>query len=280
MLAGGWLMAVVLLGQGCNDAPAPAPPAPDPPPADPFSDSDCAACVTVVCSQEVDACAAEPECGPYLSCVFDCPTSEMGDVDAACESACDLGKGSVYHEVREALVACRVLGAGSACSACRDVSWIVDQQCDDSSETDACARCEEERCCQTMGEAKANPEAEAFIQCMLGCFDANGDHCEEACAALHPDGVAAFVRRLACAMVRCLDECEATWPCQVCTGDRCAIEYVALVGDPVGYLLNGCIAACDDSSCAEACMATHPTAVPMLDALVACTEAKCPDVCS
>ena len=161
---------------------------------------------------------------------------------------------------------------------------LLSQQCPASTETDACHRCEAERCCQTYEAYASNAEARANLRCLSACLDSvpGGESCEERCDAQHPRGTEAWAARQACISAHCTDPCAdppvAPDPCLSCEREHCMVELVAATGSKDGYLLLGCVGLCahDDPPCYSECWARYPSARKMLDRSTECMVSRCP----
>jgi hypothetical protein len=182
-----------------------------------------------------------------------------------------------------ALQLCACSGTGGPPDAGSELTGpaVLRQTCAASTESNACYKCEDEKCCQTYARCHANAECEAFKACLLAC--PAGEHCEESCTAQHPNGVSAWAPRLVCMTVHCGTACSsAPVPdCVTCINTFCADEYAVLESTPAGYLLQACIAACPfaDAACIDGCKKKYQSAVQALDALATCSSQKCPMRC-
>jgi hypothetical protein len=255
-----------------------------------FGSSACGQCVHQSCTAEIASCGADPECAAYLSCLDGCPVAADGDVETSCEQACPRGSGSSAQAAINGIALCRTTGGAAGCAACGTGSggggsWILQQQCPTSAETNACYKCEDEHCCQTYASYAESPEAVAYKQCLTDCVNAQGQACFMTCYQEHPDGIERFAPRWACVSLFCGDaDACGTLPltsCELCTNEQCAEPYVALVSDPTGYLLWSCALDCPDGdlACMQACSAEYPSAQPLLEAFLACSATSCGAEC-
>lgn len=261
-----------------------------------FGSSACGSCVQSTCATEVADCGGDPACAARLQCVLACPVAPSGNVDPSCESACP-AVGSTTGQQREAaLASCRATKAAAACPACGAApdagidapaeagpqEWILHQQCSASTETQACAVCEDEHCCTTYQDCLADNACQAYKDCAKDCINNGGTDCWTQCATQHPGGVPHWAARQACILVFCAEPCGGVplTSCETCTNAHCAEAWVAFQGDPAGYLLWACIDACDGvKSCTDACQQQHPTAAPLFEAYATCSMSKCPAEC-
>lgn len=239
-----------------------------------YGDSACGLCVATACSGAIDHCAADPECAAHLSCLRACPLDASGDAAPACEAACPAPTTSAGQNALVALTSCRSIGAGAQCEACGREAMghpLLDQICKEPTANDACARCEEERCCETRCEAAC----QGYVSCMQGC--GGQASCQNECAANHPEGVAELGRWLGCQVPLCRDVCTSLvpGPCLACGLEHCAHQFADCFASPDCYLRFFCGTQCDETSCYAACDAAYPNADALFGAFLLCVGEHC-----
>lgn len=223
-----------------------------------FGHSDCMSCLGQTCSLELTTCGQDPTCAANLRCVQRCPVGPSGDADAACEAECSRSvplAGSTAQAASQALLRCRTQDNGTTCAACGKVATqhgsrdpILNQQCQKSTDQNACFQCEEERCCQTYAKYKNNPDAVKLRQCYGTCGDPDQqEQCQADCRQNHPDGVLDFSVRLFCVTARCGSQCmngQPVNPCTACTLNHCVDSMIACTTDQDCNLLQICTETC------------------------------------
>lgn len=291
-----------------------------------FGRSACTSCLAKTCSDELTACGHDPACAEYWLCVQGCPVGPNGDAEQACEADCTRSRPLLSSQAKAAgaaLYRCRNQDAGTDCAACGKVASkrgshdpLLNQQCAASTETNACYRCEAERCCHSYDQYKRNPEAVSLVGCVQGCLDKkvsascigsclklpdqDQDSCEALCDILasqcqadcrksHPAGVQDFSTRLLCTTARCGQACNngaPLDPCVACTLDHCMDTLIACNTDPDCNLSKLCSETClatgqgYPSGCPQRCLKMAPPAAQQLllaDQL--CGIHSCPAEC-
>jgi hypothetical protein len=271
-------LAALLGAPACESELEPAAPSP-PPVADPFGGGLCAACVEAACQPEVAACASDPECATFWSCVRACPVLESGNVDPACVAACPAADDSGAARLVGDLESCRNQGLGATCSLCGAESRIDGQVCGPSDEEYVCFRCEDEKCCDVEAECNADAECKAYIACLKSCSS-----CQDACVAAHPAGVAKSTPVLACTVKHChsfAPECDLSRvdDCARCAYLDCIDTWVRLNLDPFGYRLAECFRLAASAEERDACIARYPTAELLLRDYAECVAERCVEAC-
>jgi len=253
----------------------------------------CGSCVQTACTSQRQVCDAEPSCALHSACADACASAPGGIIDAACLAACPRGDNAVASRSRAAYDAC-ITGSGVAgCTKCTKpttsdpVSFaeILDQKCGPSTETNACFKCEAERCCETFDACVAEPECKLQLQpCLVAC---KGDKaCQGRCYAAHPKGVSAWARRSTCNVARCATECGGTVDaCAACgITTTCREPNARCTADAGCFLLRACLdETCPtiDDACIKTCKAkVPPTAGPLFDAWFACISVSCVSACN
>ena len=297
-MAAGALLAVALGGCSAKGSAGPAPgnDGGSVDAAASFASSACGTCVWQACAAAVTTCNADPGCSTYLSCEGACGVGADGNVDPTCATQCPAPSSSEGVSAETQLNDCRTTGPGAALSACGTDAVIsnpiLGQKCTPTTDTTACATCEDNSCCQTYANCHANADCEALFHCTVDCQtgvkdDAgstgappDGGTCDYSCAQLHPNGLVDWAPRKTCVQVYCYAPCGGAPPdpCTACTITSCATEFADLKGTAAGYLLTACIDACPTGSnpCNNACIAQYPSAKAASAALGACTVKNCP----
>src|SRR5262249_35232620 len=135
----------------------------------------CGSCVLTTCSRESALCDAEPSCSKHAQCVEKCPADDQGNVDRACLAACPLAEGTAGTRARAAYDTCVTSRGPGQCAACTkpespSTSAVLNQTCGASPETNACYKCEDERCCKTFQGCVDVPECKQQLQpCIVAC---------------------------------------------------------------------------------------------------------------
>lgn len=239
-----------------------------------YRESACGGCVSASCSVSIEGCAADPECAAFLSCLDDCPIATGGDADEACEAACPQPAAATGQNALTALASCRTLGAGAECPACGhppEGHPLLEQACAPPTASDACDRCEEERCCETRCDAAC----QGYVSCMQTCgAEAT---CEDGCAASHPEGVAAFGLWLGCQVPLCRDHCKTIvpGPCLECGLVHCSPQFADCFSTPSCYLRFLCGTRCSTAECYQACDTQFAEANALFGALLLCIGDNC-----
>jgi hypothetical protein len=253
-----------------------------------YQNSECGTCALAACSAGVTDCNADPGCAAYLQCLEGCPVTEEGDAETACDDLCPVADSSVSRDLVARLRYCRAEGVGATqCTACgkiQETNPCLNQDCAPSVETDACAICEDEACCEMYADYVANPEAIALKECLEACPD---DACWLGCYDMHPDGVAAWGARFACYTIFCLEECTTGTPsaCAVCSFSECASPHINCGKNASCHLLSECEAICENMGgttpdCIAQCGEQYPDGVEDFAAFGACTTEKCASECA
>lgn len=254
----------------------------------PYGESECGTCALDACAPAVDSCNGDPGCAAYLECLLACPVGDTGDADAACDAACPIADSSVTQEQVARVRYCRDSGDGAtqcpACGKIQEQNPCLNQTCAASTETDACAICEDEACCDLYAAYRANDEAVALRECLLTCPDGA---CFLDCYDMHPDGVGDWGARFGCIQIFCLSECldGAPPPCASCAFSKCASTHIDCAKNPSCYLLGECQPICESEGgstvdCYDQCAAQYPDGVEDFTAHVACGLEECFSECA
>jgi len=253
-----------------------------------YGDGACGACVKDACAGEIEACAGDPGCAQYLTCLYACPVDAAGDADAACAAGCTVPDSSTAEAARAAVEDCRGFGRGAtqcpACGAPENTHPLLNQECAPSSDPNACFACEDEHCCETYAACEAGAECDALVECIRACPDAGFDACKTQCEADHPAGVAGYGARIGCLLVFCADaDACGNVPldgCSKCINAKCADEFIACWANPECYLLSECSVPCGaDEACIEACGAAHPDGAQAFGDYALCGTQACSAEC-
>lgn len=262
-----------------------------------FGTSACATCVNGACQQAESSCASDAACAGYLECLNACPTDSIGNIEAACESACAMPSGS-SGTLAESYDACRTAGLGAACTACGgDASAVgdaapdipyINEQCSGSKADDssACNYCQSTKCCQVLATLEANnTDFQAMATCINACTTDAGTAdptCLNACFQAHPAGLAAYAPFQACVDVNCYSECPPTpTKCNICSFTTCGTNFAECEGVPDCFEALYCTGdqIAGDTQALDACLAEFPDGMTEYDNLAACVTAKCSGPC-
>lgn len=255
-----------------------------------WSTGQCGSCALTNCARERGLCDAEPSCVAHAKCAEACPADARGLLDAACLAQCPLVEESGGARVRAAYDSCLVGRGMSACDTCPltklppSVERILSQQCQPSTETNACYACEDERCCETYQACVDEPECKQELQpCLVACK--SDKRCAAACYASHPGGVQTWARRQSCLVANCKTECgEPADACVACVIDGpCRETEVRCDSDEGCFLIRACIdATCPDvtDACVQTCKkSASEVSGRFFDEFVSCALLSCSDVC-
>lgn len=287
-------LAVAVAINACSTSSDPAPAStPDAGPADTgtlgWLGGACGGCIAPKCAAQRQACDAEPSCAKHTACAEVCPAAPDGGIDPACLAACPNADNSVATRARVAWDTCITNGAG--CEACPKASApsplsIFDQKCGPSTETNACAKCEDEKCCDTYKACVDEPECQKGLQqCLKDCPTLEPD-CDHGCYDKFPKGVLPWAKRSLCYTVQCTKECvgdpEPCFACVVtgacktpnarCDTDLGCYRIQECVQFTCPKVTDACITECKKKGAAES--------GALFDALLACTIVSCGDACS
>lgn len=235
----------------------------------------CSICIETKCSAEIAGCASEPDCTGYLDCFRACPALPSGAVDETCEDACPDPSSTTGKTALGALIACRKEGAGLDCSECG--AKVPIDECGVTALTDACPKCEEEKCCVTRAACDANPTCLALIGCIKGCTPGD-DACSNQCYVDNEAGVAALGTHLICVFSECPEAstCGPVPEVVQCIAKKCKNTQGACASDLECWLLQSCVGDCAGSvPCIEQCAAAHPSAQQLFVEASACALALC-----
>ena len=253
-------------------------------PAATYASSDCGQCVAQACTNEETACAGDPQCAKYLSCLQGCSLDATGNADPSCEGSCPAP--SSVGSLKDDLTRCRSTGPGAACSACGtivdaggDASDFLHQSCAPTSAANPCAKCKQEHCCQTVDVCIKDPDCTALTLCMASCNTAN---CRNDCLSAHPTGAQKYAPNQACFGIQCSGPtaCKNAGACLTCVVTQCRTAYANCVGDATCFMLFECFASCNGIvPCANACYAKYPSATSTFDTFVTCQSNLCVNSC-
>lgn len=258
-----------------------------------FDASTCWQCSESACGSQITTCNSEPSCAHYLECVLACPTASDGNVDASCASACAAPTDPAAKQDYDLLQACRSQAAKScSCGASTDGGAdggnpILNQQCPTSTETGACAKCEDEHCCVVYQDCQADASCKDFFTCIKACSsDPSWAKCNEDCVQQYPDGLNKAAPRLACLSVFCFDsDACGNAPlssCEKCINAKCPDTFASCFADPECYLASLCVDECPtgDKPCIQDCKKKHPAGATALDEVTLCSAQQCDVECA
>jgi hypothetical protein len=256
-----------------------------------YGDGPCGTCVAEACSDEIDACKADPECPAYLTCLNACPTVSGANADSTCVAACPKGSGTEAKKAIAELDLCRSKGPGAACESCgltvstAYTAPALTQSCPGgSTDPNPCFACIDDRCCDTYQACHDSADCQALRDCLVTCGDDAA--CIEGCAEQHAEGAALWGPYYACGIVRCATDTTACDPtereaCEACLFTDCGDAYAYFLSAPGGYEMEACIQACpiDDSVCDGMCYAAYPEAYAKWGDLASCVGVLCKGKC-
>lgn len=233
-----------------------------------FGDSECAACIADRCRDAMSSCQAESGCAAYLLCLGDCPIAVNGTEEPQCKARCGAALSVSSKPIADALSSCRAEGAGSVCLECGSpmsgpVRDIENQQCLPSTKSDACERCEEERCCQSAAACRNSADCSAVIACVKNCpTGAQEQACAANCYMNHPTGTSLVTIRVICQRLLCSRACPyiKISPCQDCMQRNCLDSMIACARVPECNLLGTCVGLCPigNQNCIKNCWNKYP----------------------
>ncbi|MDC0680334.1 hypothetical protein [Sorangium atrum] len=147
----------------------------------------CTTCLALRCQESYCACQRSTECAALGNCLLGCAAE-----DVACKQAC--------MTAHRAGISGIFLEGGCASELCR-------AQCPSRDALSPCASCRFTGCAAEMNACVADPSCRALLACVELCR-ADGDGCQEACAAMHADGVQTAGAVFACEEAKCGADCE------------------------------------------------------------------------
>lgn len=259
-----------------------------------YGSSACAGCVDGVCGNERSACALDPTCASWLSCLADCPLAASGNVDTTCSSACPPPSTSEGEALRQPYAAC-VATAASGCVACgvsdagsdaptdSGACVPVTDECPVYESDDQCIKCMRESCCDWYDKVgKSSGEGYALTACISNC-DLSDHACYDACIAANPDGIPAWGGFTGCYQATCDPPygCADDTECGRCMYRECGCEYQECLADTPCFLAFRCMQTCNitDPNCVSDCIAAHPGAETGTDKLSTCIGNHCLPSC-
>jgi hypothetical protein len=147
----------------------------------PYGTSACASCVNTNCCSESNACAGDPVCSAYESCLGQC------NGDPACRSQCTTYPVSTASDV-SALSTCLASNCETACALpCGGIANLVSEPPSAAS----CQSCIEGMpaiCAHATGWG-ASHDGDAYWRCVLACPT---EDCRGTCGIANPSGAALF----------------------------------------------------------------------------------------
>lgn len=148
---------------------------------------------------------------------------------------------------------------------------------------DPCTSCAAVSCPEIWCGCSENPECGSLFSCFAMC---GGDpDCQGGCLAMHEDGISDVLLVGGCAGTTCDAVCSFGnpnfGPCQECIFTSCQPEWNACLSEPDCLELWQCFQACEplDLTCQQACYATFPDGVQLLEDALMCSNASCSSVC-
>jgi hypothetical protein len=268
-----------------------------------FGVSECAGCVASECHAEVTACSADPACAARWSCERRCPPGPNGNVLTSCSASCPDPGTPTGKRAFAALSACRISGPASGCAACGEhvtgtreagvpdagqigdagrPNPILNQVCAPSqSDAGACNNCKEAHCCETRAACNADPECNAFFDCLVACPKATVGECMIDCDAKGLPGYLKFNIEYTCVDLNCPAECEyqSPDPCSDCWKAHCLEPYTNCQSDAECSRFFQCLGACSTPACNDGCLRAHPDGALLSDAFGSCVTSRCSSVC-
>jgi hypothetical protein len=154
-----------------------------------------------------------------------------------------------------------------------------------STAPDACGKCQDEHCCDTIAACHADTECMAVRMCQQGCIQLDEparSTCLYKCYKDHPKGANVAGQAIACATYYCaIDQygCDVSKrnACEACEWTKCGDLEAAWYSANTGYELYGCFLTCapGDVPCLKACETAFPESTPAEQAFFDCLTKKC-----
>jgi hypothetical protein len=173
-----------------------------------YGTSRCASCVSAGCCHESSACAANPACAPYASCVGKC----VGD--PACRAQCAIDSPPGNSGEGPALSACLAAQCESACGL--TCGGIINGASYSAVPPDAAAACQTcivgNGVCEASHACGASPDCEAYLFCNGRC---QTEDCKQECGSSHDAGVDLVTAWSMASGGRCASSClgSGSWAC-------------------------------------------------------------------
>jgi hypothetical protein len=256
-----------------------------------FASTSCGTCVFDTCADMVAACDAQATCAEYLGCLKNCSVDANGYAEASCVTACPRPTEGVAKDAAAKLDACREFAIVDECPSCgsNDADAdnpILNQNCPASSETDTCAKCNAERCCETYDTCAKDPGCVDISVCASQCEIATYATCLKACFDQEDaDAVAKYTQDFACFDALCSYGPSCPWeppgPCNDCFLENCTQVMLACDTDPDCMLIEVCVSNCGpNADCILDCQAgKSPETLAKFEARLLCKDLKCASVC-
>jgi hypothetical protein len=259
-----------------------------------FQMSACGSCVQTACGQPIQSCSADSGCAAWFACIEACPAGTGGDADAQCEAACTVPSSPSGASARQAVVDCRLTGAGTQCpcghTAPLDMSMVnplLTQMCSPSTETKPCYVCEDERCCNSEAGCHNDPDCAALQACEKSCQTSppdggTTDTCVYGCLMNAPKKAVAELNSLiTCVEALCVPQCGTVDLCTACELANCQDALIACGTDADCSLIIRCGALCatGDVTCINACQTMFPAGQAKFNALISCAANVCAGQC-
>jgi len=261
-----------------------------------FGGSACNTCIQSSCGTERTACAGDTSCAARVSCLERCGLSPLGNIDEACAAACAAPSGNVaqaYDDCRQRASAVCVACGGSPASDAGGsavADRILGQTCSPGTDTRACQRCSESRCCDTRQACKDNPACwTTLIDCVGACSGADAGNeyeCTIACYQKDRTATQQLGELVACNVARCpaKDECGPIDPCSACLFAKCTAYTIECQSDVDCQLLSKCLLSeCPegrvDAVCRAGCEKRFPAAAILQRQEADCGSLQCAKEC-
>ncbi len=247
----------------------------------------CYQCAAPACEVEQAACNGDPGCAAALACAKACPAAPDGSADPSCLDACPSPMSAAGSEALLSFMDC-VATSAAGCPSCGGGQGgggscafdepVLCEQCDPSTLSDACERCDAENCCTATANIFPPGPGGALGTCWANCPDYA---CEQACYDMYPEQLVYLGSWIACFEVHCRAPalCSPLADCGTCRATECADELAACYTNPACYQAIACVGNCPGMTCSSACLAEFSDGTVAFEALGACLAMRCLEVC-
>lgn len=155
----------------------------------------CQSCVAASCCDQAAACASDPGCSSYESCLLAC------GADYGCRARCVAANRVVAGDTVPKMDQCVVAHCEGVCG----VSCGATGSYAEPDAAQACQDCISARSCGNAEACGSNLDCEEIGHCALGCIS---EDCPLACANAHPDAAAGFNSLIFGVGSECLTVCS------------------------------------------------------------------------
>jgi hypothetical protein len=175
-------------------------------------------------------------------------------------------------------------GDAGVAAGSRDASDGASEEslaCEPRAEDAECELCTRSSCCRQLEKYGDAADATMFEACIGPCED---QACVDGCAEASPVAGAAYDGLGACQIDSCATPCicEASSEdsgCLACVKDECCSDLVPYAMAPDFDGFSTCMEPCEDTTCADGCIAAFPGAGPAYRVYSECAFERCPAEC-